>query len=75
MSLPRDPARVQRITAKLCTLWAANPDVTLGALMEVVENVAWEQCPYRDFSARLMNLPDEWLEKALDHVIAQTVSS
>lgn len=74
--MSRDPARVQRITAKLSTLWGANPNVTLGALIEVVENVAWDGAyAQREFSARLMNLPDEWFEQALDHVIAQTVSS
>jgi hypothetical protein len=61
-----DPARIQRVSAKLTQLWAANPGARLGQLLELVENTAWDLCTQRVCAPRLMHLPDELFEAALD---------
>jgi hypothetical protein len=63
----KDPTRIPKICAMLQSLWVANPNLSFGQLIESVESLAWDgPFPNRDFSARLMNLPDEWLEHALN---------
>jgi len=60
------PDRIPRITTKLAQLWAANPNLRLGQLLEQMENRAWDLCSVRYCAPRLMELPDELLEMALD---------
>ena len=63
-----DPARIGRIAVGLQSLWSAHPHLTFGQLVEKVEDVAWAQleaATMRSYSARLMNLPDVFLESAL----------
>lgn len=71
--MPTDPYRIKRIVTKLGDLWAAQPNLALGQLVEKVEDQAWERYyvanPTRPFSARLMNLPDEAFEAALNEMI------
>ncbi len=70
-----DPYRIKRILTKLGDAWAANSGLTLGQLIEKVEDQGWQRYydahPTRPFSARLMNLPDEAFEAALNEMSTQ----
>ncbi len=64
-----DLPRITRISSKLTACWSANPDLRFGQLLEFIENVSWrelEKAHQREFSARWLYLPDEFLEKGLD---------
>lgn len=59
----------QSILAKLAAGWAKSPNLRFGQFLESVENLAWDLGGQRDYSTRLMNLPDALLETALDQWI------
>ncbi len=59
-------AEQSQLLAKLAAAWTASPILTLGQLIESVENNAWDMIPQRHFSMRLMHLPDHVLAVALD---------
>lgn len=55
------------LLSKLATAWEAAPAGTLfGALLEQVEDCAWDSLPQRHCSARLSNMPDWLLERGVD---------
>ena len=60
--------------AKLGDVWATRPDLSLGQLVEQIENTAWdfyyEKYPTRHFSMRLAHLSDADLEAALNKWVA-----
>lgn len=56
----------ERILAKLAAACAAHPQVRIGALLEAIEERAWDTLPQRHCSMRLQNMPDELLEYGLD---------
>lgn len=61
------------ILAKLNQAWTLTPQLRFGQLIESVENIAWDllhQIEQRDYSARLMYLPDHYFEAALDQWIS-----
>ncbi len=60
------PAEQSQFLAKLAAAWAVSPTLTLGQLIESVENVAWDLVGNRHVSMRLMHLPDHVLGAALD---------
>ncbi len=58
---------------KLNNAWAATPQCRFGQLIESVENIAWEMLErdqQRNFSTRLLYLPDHYFEAALDQWIS-----
>lgn len=55
-----------RLLSKLATISDAAPGINLGAIIEDIENRAWDTVPQRHVSMRLMNLPDEILERGMD---------
>lgn len=60
-----------QLITKLQQAWTATPHLRFGQLIESVENIAWAELQQqRDFSARLMYLPDHLFEAALDQWIA-----
>jgi hypothetical protein len=59
MFLVRDPARVERISAKLAQAWALYPDLRLGQL---VVNLTQPDDPF--------NVSDDRLEAAVDEFLA-----
>lgn len=64
-----DAARIPRMMDKLTQLWEAHPELSLGQLLEQVEDAAWDQMEAvqnRHVSRRLMNLPDHWLETGIN---------
>ena len=69
-----DPFRIKRIATKLETAWGAAPNMTLGQLIEEIENLGWDQYyaafPTRHFTARLSELPDFAFEQGLNQWIA-----
>ncbi len=67
--MTKDPFRIKRVMTKLERAWHAAPDMTLGQIIEQVEDIAWERytaLSQRSASARLMNLDDAALEWALN---------
>ncbi len=61
------------LLTKLQQTWAATPQLRFGQLIESVENIAWaelERVHQRECSARLLHLPDQFFEAALDQWIA-----
>ena len=69
-----DPFRIKRIATKLEAAWFANSQLTLGQLIEQIENLAWGRYyaanPTRHFTARLSELPDLAFEQGLNDWIA-----
>lgn len=61
-----DPSRIPRMLAKLQTLWAANPDMRLGQLLETIEDTGWDMLSQRACAPRLMWMGDDLFEAALD---------
>ncbi len=59
-----------RILTKLALAWESQPDVPFGALIEAVEEVAWDLLPHRHCSMRLMHMSDELFEQGVDHWMA-----
>lgn len=55
-----------RILAKLKIVCDAFPDKELGALLELIEDCAWDTVSQRHCSMRLMNMPDALFEYGLD---------
>lgn len=55
-----------RLLSKLSTISDATSGVNLGAIIEDIENRAWDTVPQYHVSMRLMNLPDEILERGMD---------
>ncbi len=56
----------QRLLNKLLAVADAHPATNLGALIEAVEECAWDTLPQRHCSMRLMNMSDELLERGID---------
>lgn len=54
------------LLSKLAAAAAATPNLSFGRLIESVENVVWDMIPQRSVSERLMHIPDEVFEHALD---------
>jgi hypothetical protein len=55
-----------RLLNKLQSAWESTPDTSFGALLEQIEEVAWNLLPQRHCSMRLMNMSDELFEQGLD---------
>lgn len=69
-----DASRHARIADKLHRVWVARQHLTFGQLMEQIEDEAWRQleaATMREFSARWMHLPDQFLEQALDTFLSR----
>ncbi len=58
------------LLTKLQLAWETSPDLTFGALLEGIEEVAWDLLPQRHCSMRLANMSDELFEQGLDAWIA-----
>lgn len=61
-----------QILIKLKQAWTLTPELTFGQLVESVENIAWDmfqKISQREFSMRLLHLPDNFFEAALDQWI------
>lgn len=56
----------QPLLNKLLAIADAHPATNLGALIEAVEECAWDTLPQRHCSMRLMNMSDELLERGID---------
>lgn len=59
-----------RLLTKLAQAWEAAPSTPFGALLEGVEEVAWDLLPQRSCSMRLCNMSDQLFEQGLDAWIA-----
>ena len=55
-----------RLLTKLTLAWEACPSTNLGALLEAIEEKAWDLLPQRNCSMRLANMSDELFEQGLD---------
>jgi hypothetical protein len=67
---PETDNKQRAVLDKLGRLWWHHPDKDLGQVLEEVENLAWELIPTRYTSTRLGELPDKYLEQALDRLLA-----
>ncbi len=61
----------QVILGKLAVAWDYAPTARLGQLLESIENVGWElsdqrSFPNRTYAPRLLWMPDQLIEAALD---------
>lgn len=53
------------LLAKLHAASSATPNLSFGQLVEAVEDIAWDLCPQRAHSPRMMHMPDHLFEAAL----------
>ena len=63
-SKPRDPARIQRIIAKLEEAWRTHPDMRLAQLLVALSTTAPNP---------LFNIEDEMIERRLDDLLQRGV--
>ncbi len=59
-----------RLLVKIRAAWTVSPGLSFGYFLESVENLAWDMVNERFYSTRLMNLPDNILEAALDQWVS-----
>lgn len=59
----------ERLLTKLGEAWKVSQHLSLGQLIESIDNLVWEMVPTRHTSARMMHVSNELFEQALDQWI------